>query len=36
MCSSSRKDGVHEAVAGDLQLMIEDTEKLAGKILELK
>lgn len=30
------KDGVHDAVAGDLQLMIRDTEKLADKILELR
>jgi predicted ATPase len=29
------KDGPHTAVAGDLKLMIQDTEKLAGKILEL-
>jgi hypothetical protein len=29
------KDGAHTAVAGDLKLMIQDTEKLAGKILEL-
>jgi ABC-type Mn2+/Zn2+ transport system ATPase subunit len=29
------KDGVHEAVAGDLKLMIEDTERLAEKILGL-
>ncbi len=30
------KEGVHKAVAGDLRLMIRDTEKLADKILELK
>jgi predicted ATPase len=30
------KEGVHVAVAADLQLMIRDTEKLADKILELK
>jgi hypothetical protein len=30
------KEGVHEAVAGDLKSMINDTEKLAGKIVELK
>jgi hypothetical protein len=30
------KDGVHDAVAGDLKLMIRDTEKLAGKISELR
>lgn len=30
------KDGVHQAVAGDLKLMIRDAEKLAGKISELR
>lgn len=29
------KDGAHDEVAGDLKLIIRDTEKLAGKILEL-
>jgi ABC-type lipoprotein export system ATPase subunit len=29
------KDGAHTAVAGDLKLMIQDTEKLAAKVLEL-
>jgi ABC-type Mn2+/Zn2+ transport system ATPase subunit len=30
------KDGVHEAVGGDLKLMIRDAEKLAAKIVELR
>lgn len=30
------KDGAHTEVAGDLKQIIRDTEKLAGKILELK
>lgn len=29
------KDGAHDEVAGDLKLIIQDSEKLAGKILEL-
>jgi recombinational DNA repair ATPase RecF len=30
------KDGVHEAVVGDLKVMIRDAEKLAAKIVELR
>jgi hypothetical protein len=30
------KDGAHEAVAADLKIMIDDTERLAGRIAELK
>ena len=30
------KEGAHKAVAGDMQLMIRDTERLTAKILELK
>jgi hypothetical protein len=29
------KEGAHTAVPGDLKLMIQDTEKLSAKILEL-
>ena len=30
------KEGAHDAVAGDLNVMITDTERLAGKIAELR
>ena len=30
------KDGAHDGVAGDLRRLIDDTERLAGKILELR